>query len=135
PLNADAATDTKDDVLGDLATDGKGTWIAIWATTDGSVESARSTNGGASWTTPMSLVGANAAGPSLCTDALASRLAAWSTTLPRLDTDRMAAHSTNAGATWSPAELLNATGHTDEDFDGGGTLGADARGTWLAPWT
>ena len=54
-LNADASTDLGNDGGQEVATDGLGTWVAVWHSNDFPAENdfdinvARSTNGGATW--------------------------------------------------------------------------------------
>ena len=62
PLNSDAATDAlAGDLSPHLATDGQGTWLAVWESIgrglgfDGDVAFARSTDDGATWSDPAPL--------------------------------------------------------------------------------
>jgi hypothetical protein len=52
PLNSDASVDIADDQFPDVATDGKGTWLAAWDRW-GDILLARSTDGGQTWTDPQ----------------------------------------------------------------------------------
>ena len=64
PLNANAATDTGGDTFPQMATDGLGTWVAVWrsndplggpAGTDWDIFFARSVDDGATWSAPAVL--------------------------------------------------------------------------------
>jgi hypothetical protein len=126
-LNSNAASDTGSDALPSLATDGAGTWIATWQSTDtlGSLGTgrdilmARSMNGGLTWTSPAP-VNANAATDGLFEHDLSAQIATDGTTWVvvwesggtlggtiDVDPDILSASSTNGGVTWSdpiPAE-------------------------------
>src|SRR5262245_13703184 len=65
-LNTNAATDTGDDARPAITTDGHGTWIAVWGTTDdlggtigtdGDILAARSTDNGTTWSAPAPVNG------------------------------------------------------------------------------
>ncbi|MFC1734494.1 hypothetical protein ACFL1X_00140 [Candidatus Hydrogenedentota bacterium] len=62
PVNADAATDARDESFIKLATDGSGNWLALWdvyndlgGESDADVFMSRSTDSGVTWTNPASL--------------------------------------------------------------------------------
>jgi hypothetical protein len=57
PLNGDAAADTRLDSNPSLASDGLGTWIAVWSAASGNlpVHVARSTDAGVTWSAPAPL--------------------------------------------------------------------------------
>lgn len=94
PLNSDALTDTQDDAEPELATDGNGTWVAIWRATDtGStitteIRTARSTDNGATWSEAVAFTPAeediNPDGadsePHLATDGQGRWIAVWTST-------------------------------------------------------
>ena len=84
PLNRNASSDSGEDYIPQVTTDGAGNWVAVWASydslggtigTEGDILVARSTDAGATWTTPAPL-NANAGsdsgydwGPQVTTDA------------------------------------------------------------------
>ena len=122
PLTTDAATDTGNDTSPRIATDGQGTWITIWAATDGiggslgsdsDVLVARSHDFGITWTAPLP-VNSTATGdtefdfaPVLATDGQGLWVAVWVATNGP-DTDLFVARSTDAGASWTAEEPLYA---------------------------
>src|ERR1043166_8763881 len=61
PLNTNATTDSQNDNNPQIATDGKGHWVAVWDSknplggmgTDSDIHFARSTDNGATWTNPV----------------------------------------------------------------------------------
>ena len=153
PLNTNAATDTGDDYNPRLATDGSGNWVAVWTSTDSlggtigtdeDILTARSTDGGVTWTPPAALnanagtdVG-NDAEPQITTDGHGAWVAIWyGATLGSAgpsDDDIRYARSTDAGLTWSlPVPLNNNAAH-DRAFESDPQLATDGAGTWLAVW-
>src|SRR5690606_7647612 len=70
PVNTNAAFDSGADTSCDLASDGRGTWMAAWATAglpgaaDGDIAVSRSTNSGLAWSAPALVDGAAAASDS-----------------------------------------------------------------------
>jgi hypothetical protein len=156
-LNSNAASDTGSDALPSLATDGAGTWIATWQSTDtlGSLGTdrdilmARSMNGGLTWTSPAP-VNANAATDGLFEHDLSAQIATDGTTWVvvwesggtlggtiDVDPDILSASSTNGGATWSDPIPVNTTASTDSSTtsDEFPFVATDGAGVWLATWT
>jgi hypothetical protein len=92
PLNANAAGDVGADSNAHVTTDAEGNWVAVWTSldslggaigTDWDVLRANSTDGGASWSTPVAL-NSNAVSdsgddfyPHLATDSLGNWVAVW----------------------------------------------------------
>ncbi len=91
-LNTNADSDSDNDIEPNLATDGSGNWVAVWYSnedlggtigTDFDILTARSTDNGASWTTPAAL-NSNAAAdsasdrePQVTTDGSGNWVAVW----------------------------------------------------------
>ena len=68
-LNTNAASDSGTDSFPHVATDGAGRWVAVWMSTDAlggppggdfDILTARSVNGGVTWSTPVRIAGADA---------------------------------------------------------------------------
>jgi hypothetical protein len=154
PLNTNAAADREGDFLPQIATDGLGTWVALWYSRenlDGTLGNdqdllfARSTDTGATWTDPAPL-NTNASSdegqdrnPQLVTDGLGSWVAVWVSTNTfgdtlAMDEDIVVARSTDAGATWSAPEALNSNADRNTRTDDEPRLATNGQGTWVAVW-
>jgi cysteine-rich repeat protein len=116
-LNADGAVDSRDDVEPALATDGAGTWLAVWTSrgagaSDDGIKVARSTDDGLTWTAPSFIDasspfdGVSDSNPDVVTDGTGTWVAAWRGYLNGV----RFARSTDDGVTWSaptaPAPFL-----------------------------
>jgi hypothetical protein len=154
PLNSYAETDASDDRWPRVATDGSGTWVAVWSSTDtlgGTIGTdwdvlvARSTDNGAKWSAgaPLSADAEsdsdNEGAAELATDGRGTWVAAWSATdttagTMGTDADILVARSTDNGATWSPPAPLNTNAQTDSIEDGAVELATDGKGNWVAVW-
>ncbi len=152
-VNTNGASDTGEDELAKIATDGAGNWIAIWDSnsniggsgTDYDIFAARSTNNGATWTAPA-LVNSNGGTDSgtesrveLVTDSAGNWVATWNTNAningtSGSDNDIAFARSTNNGATWTSVALLNTNGNSDAADDQRPGLATDGAGAWVAVW-
>lgn len=142
PLN-DAANDSFNDTHVQVQTDGNGRWIAAWSTftgTDFDILYVRSTDDGQTWSMPAFLNDDAAAdtsnefNPTLETDGQGNWLAAWSTVIVGVvDNDIMVARSSDDGASWAPAMVLNSNAGGDgNDFVP--DLATDGQGNWVAVW-
>ncbi|MEX1195702.1 MAG: sialidase family protein [Dehalococcoidia bacterium] len=158
-LNSNAATDVGDDTLPRLATDGAGTWVAVWRSTDdlgGTIGTdsdilvAWSSDGGATWTSPAALnsnagtdVG-NDDGPDVATDNLGNWVVVWSSSedldgTMGTDFDIFVARSTDGGATWTAPAVLNSNAGSDcceisPGYDSPPTIITDGAGNWVVAW-
>jgi hypothetical protein len=152
-LNSNAASDTGDDYMPELATDEAGTWVAVWTSKDSlggtigideDILSARSIDGGVGWSAPAPVnsraatdVGDDAE-PQVTTDAQGTWLAIWyGSTLdkPTLsDDDIHMARSTDAGLTWSLEIPLNDNAGHDRYYESDPQVATDGAGVWLAAW-
>jgi hypothetical protein len=153
PLNTNAGADTGNDYNPRLATDGSGNWVAVWTSkdslggtigTDEDILTARSTDGGVTWTSPTALNtnaaidAGNDAEPQITTDGHGRWIAIWyGATLGsvgRTDDDIRIARSTDIGVTWSAPVPLNNNAAHDRAFESDPQLATDGAGTWLAVW-
>ncbi len=97
-----------------LATDGAGHWIAAWSDFEAFnqyVSIARSSDNGASWSTPM-VFADESLEPSIATDGTGTWVLAWQSdnfAAPGGDGDIIYSRSTDNGDTWSAPTTLNAT--------------------------
>jgi hypothetical protein len=153
-LNGNAATDSGSDREVRIASDGAGSWLAVWRSsdslngtigTDDDILFARTTDGGATWTPPAAL-NSNAATDSgsdrqvqIATDGAGSWLAVWDSSdslggTIGTDYDVHFSRSTDAGATWAPAAALNSNAATDSSGDGLAGIATDGEGNWVVVW-
>jgi len=148
-LNTDAVSDTGEDTMAAIATDGAGTWLGVWRTTnppgsvfDPNIVFARSTDAGVSWTAPA-IVDSSPSGNNTFPHVAASTAGTWivgwnsPNTLGGtigFDLDVLFVRSTDAGATWTPTAALNANAAADGGDDGFVHLATDDAGTWVAVW-
>jgi len=153
-LNTNAGSDAGDDQAPQVTTDGIGTWVAVWHSsdslggtigTDVDILVARSTDAGASWTDPEPL-NTNAASdvyndwrPQVTTDAQGIWVAVWHAfdspgETIGLDGDILVARSTDAGVSWTDPEPLNTNATTDTEGDFYPQVTTDGKGTWVAVW-
>jgi len=154
-LNTNAATDSGDDWMPQVTTDGKGKWVAVWYSndslggtigTDCDILLARSTDNGATWTAPAAL-NTNAATdsggdytPQVTTDGEGNWVAVWDSNenlggTIGTDDDILVARSTNNGATWTAPAALNTNAATDSGLDWMPQVTTDGKGgKWVAVW-
>ncbi|MFC1735979.1 SBBP repeat-containing protein [Candidatus Hydrogenedentota bacterium] len=144
-LNAEAATDSEDDVIPWIATDGSGTWVVAWeqiaANNARIIEVSRSTDNGATWTSPSALNSPvnNGYPPRVATDGAGNWLVTWNS-IEDLggtigdDYDILMSRSTDNGLTWSGPSALNTNAATDSGWDTRPYLAIDASSTWLTVW-
>ena len=158
-LNTNAASDTGDDALPQVTTDGQGLWLAVWRSrdslgdtigTDFDILLARSTDAGVTWTDPAPL-NTDAASddfdderPQLSTDGAGTWVAVWEywglgQRPGNLELDIRVSRSTDDGATWSPPTALNTNAASDTGDDKApqvthGLLGVGGQPTWVATW-
>lgn len=155
PLNGNASTDSLDDTAPQIATDGRGRWVAVWDSTDtvgGLLGSDRDvlvsvSGNGVDWSFPAPL-NSNAASdgafdedefPHVQTDGSGHWIAVWDSTgtpVPGLGSDRdlLVAHSVDDGESWSAAAPLNTNATTDSGTDRFGRVVPGGGQTWLAVW-
>jgi predicted neuraminidase len=153
-LNTNAATDSGHDRYPHIATDGGGNWVVVWQSFDtlgGTVGNdwdifvARSTNNGATWSSPETLntnadtdAGADVF-PQIAADGSGVWVVVWQSndTLGATignDQDILFSRSIDDGVTWSDPEPLNTNADTDAGHDYGPRLAADGLGNWIVVW-
>ncbi len=150
PLNANAATDGAGDSEVRLASDGNGSWVAVWSArgtqggpfgSDTDVFSARSIDNGQNWSSPIPLNSTAAidagpdSGPAIATDRQGHWVAVWHAFAGGgTDFDIVVSRSTDNGATWTGAAPLNNNAATDINADNSPRIATDEHGRWLAVW-
>ncbi len=152
-LNRNAPGDTGADFRPSVATDGNGSWVAVWesnedlngAGTDRDILSARSNDGGVTWTAPQAVdsqatsdTGSDT-NPDISVDASGRWIVVWETDDTRggtlgSDQDILVATSTDGGATWSNPLPVNAGAGTDSAADFLPTVDVSGNGTMLVAW-
>lgn len=157
PLDPILAADTDNDAAPQVATDGAGTWVAVWLSsedlggtigTDGDILVARSTDNGANWTDAVPL-NSNAAtdagddgkrdGRLLATDGAGNWIAVWESSddlsgTIGTDLDILVACSSDNGFTWTPPVPLNTNAATDSGDDDEAVVATDGMGNWVVIW-
>lgn len=151
--SADGSTDDHDVRM---ATDGRGTWVAVWASTydlngsgtDADIFVARSTDDGASWGQTQLLnstaLDDNATfgrdlHPEIACDG-DTWVVVWDSTYAlsgadTADEDIFYALSTDAGRNWSTAKFLNSYAESDaNDTDRNPAIAQDKAGRWMVAW-
>jgi hypothetical protein len=143
PINSDSQTDSGDDYLPEIATDGAGTWVATWVkadTRDSFVS--RSIDNGVNWSAPLVLSDGHNSPfqhrPFVATDRSGTWVIVFSAgNYPGSgpDLDILYCRSVDNGATWSPPTFLNASATVDGNlFDSSPVVATDRQGTWIAAW-
>ncbi len=156
-LDSNATSGANNDEMPVLMTDGNGTWVTVWpssedfngAGTDNDIFFSRSTDNGATWGASQ-LLNTDAATdtatdkdwhPVLMTDGEGTWIAAWSYLDNTTDTDIHFARSTNGGASWSAPQALNSNA-AQATGSGSRFIGMDIRqillpsgsNCWTAVW-
>ena len=154
PLNSNAASDGEGDRFPQVATDGLGNWVAVWFSfadlggtigTDADILVARSTDSGATWSTPAALntnAGSDSGfdlNPQVTTDGLGTWVAVWRSTKSLggtigSDEDALVARSTDNGATWGAPAALNTNAGSDSGGERWPQVTTDGQGNWVAVW-
>lgn len=148
-LNANAGSDSGIDEQPDLATDGMGTWLAVWSSTenlggsigvDRDVLVSKSTDNGATWTAPK-VINSDASSDvgedfstKIVTDKAGNWLVVWVSNNDLSDLDVRFSRSTDNGVTWSAFGVLNSTGGSDTGNDEAPKVTTDQAGNWVAMW-
>ncbi len=155
PLSLGAFSDTADDRNPTIATDGAGTYVVVWESTDpmgGAIGSdrdllfVRSTDFGVTWS-PAQPLNTNAAvdsgddlAPRIATDRAGGWMVVWASTDPLggalgSDSDILMSLSVDMGATWSPPASIASNAATDSGADTKPVVASDEPGAWIVAWT
>ncbi|MCC6697053.1 MAG: exo-alpha-sialidase [Candidatus Hydrogenedentes bacterium] len=153
-LNTNAGTDTGEDYWPHVATDGMGTWVAVWFSldslgntigTDADILFSRSTDDGATWTAPAAL-NTNASSDTgedssvrVSADGQGTWVAVWESSdylgnTIGWDYDILVSRSTDGGLSWSAPAALNTNAGTDAGSDLTPQVCTDSEGTWVTVW-
>ncbi|NOX56608.1 MAG: hypothetical protein GXP27_19625, partial [Planctomycetes bacterium] len=152
-LNSNAGSDSGADERPAVATDGSGTWIAVWQSndslggtigTDYDILISRSTNNGRTWSAPVAL-NTNAAtdsaddlNPQVAIDGSGRAIVVWRSyeefgTLQSRD-NILVARSADRGVSWSSPVTVSRTAQTDPGSDLNPQVATDGAGNWIVVW-
>lgn len=155
PLSESFAGDRAEDRQPAVATDGKGTWLVVWTSTqdlggtsrrDRDIHYSLSTDNALTWSVPRAL-NSNAAfdwgddeSPDVATNDKGLWVVVWESTdslgnTKGGDRDILFVRSSDAAKTWSSPEVVDAAARTDLGFDAAPRIVADAAGTWMVGWS
>jgi len=153
-LNADAATDAREDLYPQVTTDGAGHWVAAWHAwgtagsptgNDADLFFARSTDDGRTWTTP-DMLNRNATSDyggdyyaRVTADGRGNWIAVWESDdslggTIGTDRDVLVSRSIDNGWSWSMPAPLNRNAAGDFGADYGPQTATDGKGNWVAVW-
>ncbi len=155
PVSSLAGEDKGQDVSAALATDGKGTWIVVWSSTqdlhgrdksDRDLQFVVSTDNALTWSAPRNL-NTNAEhdwgddeSPDIATDGAGRWLVVWQSTDSLGNTiggdrDILVSSSSDAGKTWTaPAPVDKGAAH-DRRSDDAPRLATDGHRHWVVAWS
>ena len=153
-LSLIATNDAGADVKPQLVSDHKGSWLAVWSSsenlngtagTDFDLLFSRSENGGISWSAPklLNLNGtSDTAGdfnPRVATDGKGRFVAVWNSTenlggAIGADSDIFVAISADAGSSWSLPAPIHSNASSDSQGDYNPGVATDGQGVWSVVW-
>jgi hypothetical protein len=145
------ASSTDSNQTPEIASDGRGTWIAVWYSddyVDGALQSwdilfRKSTDNGSTWTPPRVISSKDPLeswsdiDPHIATDGNGNWMVVWSA----LDNDAIYQDfdihfsvSNDNGGTWSLPKLLDSNGNNDSARDFEPRVTTDRAGNWIVTW-
>ncbi|HEY2772482.1 MAG TPA: sialidase family protein [Candidatus Binatia bacterium] len=155
PVSETFVTDSAEDRQPALATDGKGTWVVVWSSTEDLAGTSRrdrdihysvSTDNALTWSPPRNL-NSNAAtdwgddeAADIATDGKGRWVVVWqsSDTLGNTkggDRDILFAVSNDPLKSWTAPAVVDAAARNDTAFDTHPRIVTDSNGTWLVGWS
>jgi hypothetical protein len=155
PLTEAFASDRAEDRQPALATDGRGNWMVVWASTadldggsrrDRDIHFSVSSDDARTWSAPRAL-NSNASkdwgddgNPDVAVDSRGRWVVVWESadTLGNTkggDRDILFATSTDNGKTWTAPDVVDAGARTDMAFDASPRIAVDAASTWMVAWS
>lgn len=153
-LNSNAAGDVGDDNSPTIASDRQGHWVVVWNSnenlggtidTDGDLLVARSSDNGATWSSPAPL-NTNASSDTgidgdswIATDQRGNWVVVWVSSenlggAVGSDYDIFVAHSSDNGATWSSPAAMNSNATSDSIGDFDPRIATDEQDRWVCVW-
>jgi hypothetical protein len=122
----------------DLATDGSGTWVAVFS--GAGLRLARSTDNGETWSVPHQVPGAvQGYSPRLATDGAGTWIIVWYAFLDlpaaNNDSDVLYIRSLDNGETWSQIRAVNTNAFGPNQTDSHPEIAVDEGGNWIVAWT
>ena len=153
PINSNAAGENANDFQVRIATDGQGTWMAVWPSfndnggllgQDSDIFYSISEDFGANWselaylnsTAPFDITFESGDGsPQIATDKAGNWICVWEArAFDGDDDDIFMSLSEDKGATWSDPFPVNTTGSSDSGHDYYAEIATDGDGTWIVIW-
>ncbi|HYG24724.1 MAG TPA: sialidase family protein [Verrucomicrobiae bacterium] len=154
-LHSNFSSDNGEDFNPIVGTDRQRGWLVAWESgsslggtigTDQDILFSRSTNHGATWSSPAAL---NASArtdnaldsfPSIATDAAGVWVATWHSQYALndatgMDQDILASYSIDQGGTWRSLQPLASNAATDTAEDGSPHIATDEHGGWIVAWS
>ncbi len=137
-LNSSAREDIVSDWRARLATDGSGTWIAVWSNSGFPRRAmmSMSTDNGTTWSQEFDLLGRDARTPEIATDGRGHWVIVYTIVggFGEADSDIAYRVSSDNGESWTVPRPLNRDFASDSIFDDNAFITTDGLGTWVAVW-
>ncbi len=155
PISDSFASDRAEDRQPAIATDGKGTWVVVWTSTedlqgtsrrDRDIHYSVSSDNALSWSAPAAL-NSNASldwgddeSADVAVDAKGRWVVVWESAdslgnTKGGDRDILFSTSTDGAKSWTAPDVVDAAARSDLDFDSSPRVAGDAQGTWLVAWS
>lgn len=153
PLNNNFGTDHGDDFEVAMATDGMGTWVAVWASTtsfpgavgsDANIVCATSMDNGLTWSSPIIVdptrepESTHEGDPAISTDSNGNWVVVWEGDGPELpqpgSSDIIVSRSSDNGLSWSPRARIDFGTSPDVGTDLDPSIAVQGLGNWMVVW-